>query len=536
MVRIPPATRHVLLAACLLALLSAMGQAASGGESAGEALYRRGIAQGGGSVNATVQGDLRVRSTEMPCVNCHRRSGWGTSEGSLTVPPIAAPLLFRPVTQGALQLGPRTSGPGTRPAYDGAAAILAAVRDGVNPAGRTLSPTMPRYGLSEADAVALTEYLKQLGAGAPPGVTDSQVHLATIVTDGVSPERRASVLDVLRTFARAKNAGTRYEDRRREHGPWDMKQHYSNYRDWVLHEWVLTGAPAGWPAQLDALYAREPVFAILGSITDEAWTSIDAFSARHGIPSVLPQTPLPPAQSNDRFYTFYFSRGVALEAETLARHLLESAHRGGVLQLSRCNSAGSEAAAAFTQAAGSTMKVTSRCIPDPASLGREAWRDLVRGGAESLVLWLDERDQRLVDLAAREEAAARDIRAIYLSSTLLGGKAHAAARAFNGRAQLLQTVVAPETFDRHAGRALTWFKANKLSASDPVAATNAFFAATLVADALMMPGTLGSREYFIERLEHMAGRTAQRSAYERISFDATRRFGSVACYILKVQS
>ena len=42
-----------------------------------------------------------------------------------------------------------------------------------------------------------------------------------------------------------------------------MKQQYQGYRDWVLDEWELHGAPKEWPAQLEELYRRQPVYAIV---------------------------------------------------------------------------------------------------------------------------------------------------------------------------------------------------------------------------------------------------------------------------------
>ncbi len=318
--------------------------------SAGERLYMRGLSVAGSAIDATVQGDIHVKSTEMACANCHRRSGMGTAEGSLVVPAVVNSVLFAPVTRGAPQLGePRTTGAGTRPAYTDDA-LLRALRDGVDPTGRKLSPTMPRYALSDADAKALATYLRGLGATRPPGVDEARVHIATIVTSGVNPARRASMLDVLRTFVRAKNGGTRYEVRRRDKGPWDMKQMYEGYRDWVLDEWELGGAPNTWPAQLETLYRQQPVYAIVSGISDEDWSPIDAFCARHRIPAVLPQTPLPPAQPTGGFYSFYFSRGVALEAQAIADHLAAAREPPrAVRQVSRCGTPGEVAARALAR-------------------------------------------------------------------------------------------------------------------------------------------------------------------------------------------
>jgi len=41
---------------------------------------------------------------------------------------------------------------------------------------------MPRFALSDEDMAALVEYLKKLSVRRVPGVTDTVLHFATIVT------------------------------------------------------------------------------------------------------------------------------------------------------------------------------------------------------------------------------------------------------------------------------------------------------------------------------------------------------------------
>jgi hypothetical protein len=502
--------------------------------SPGERLYMRGFSVSGVAVEATVQGDVHVKSTEMACANCHRRSGMGGAEGPLVVPPIVASVLFSPVTQGAPQIGtPRTTGPGTREAYT-EETLLRAVRDGVDASGRTLSATMPRYAIGDADAKALGAFLRGLGEGATPGVDDAIVHVATIVTPGVDAGARASMLDVLRAFVRAKNGGTRYEARRRTSGGWDMKQQYQNYRDWVLSEWELRGTPKEWPAQLEALYRRQPVYAIVGGITEGDWSPVDAFCARHKIPAVLPQSPLPPADpAGDDFYSLYFSRGVVVEARAIARHL-EAARPGSELrQISRCGTAGQAAATELTRAFPAAAARTA-CVPAATSLTAETWRTVV-GSARRLVLWLDGRDQEgLHALAA--SGSLDGVSEVYLSSTLLGDAALRLPAPLAERAVLAHPFVTPDEFDRHAARSLLWMSANGLRPADRRVAVNALFAVVLAADALTMPRTLGSRDYFVETIEHMAGRSLNPTAYPSVSFDPRRRFASEGAYLLKVPS
>ncbi len=436
---------------------------------------------------------------------------------------------------GAPQLGqPRSTGPGTRDAYTDAT-LLRALRDGVDPSGRALSATMPRYAIGEADAKALGGVRRGRSArSAPPGVSDAIVHLATIVTPGVTAAGRASMLDVLRTFVRAKNGGTRYETRRRTSGGWDMKQQYQGYRDWVLDEWELHGPPKEWPAQLEELYRRQPVYAIVSGITDEDWSPIDAFCARYKVPAILPQTPLPPAvPSGDGFYSLYFSKGVTLEARAIAHHLASTPPSGEVRQVSRCGTPGEAAATAlardFTPAA-----TRSDCVPASTALTAETWRTLA-GEAKTLVLWLDAGDMAGLETLATSTSI-ENLAEVYLSSSLLGGETGRLPERLRARAVLAHPFVPPDEFDKHAARSLLWMKANDIRPLDPRVAVNAFFAIVLAADALNLPRTLGSREYFVETIEHMTNRSVNPTAYPSVSFDPKRRFASAGAYLLKVPS
>jgi hypothetical protein len=490
----------------------------------GARLYREGLSAAGAPVPAIVQGDLPVRSTDMPCVSCHRRSGWGTSEGPVTVPPVAGGALFAPVTRGHPEMGRlRTTGAGTRPAYD-EPALLRAVRDGVDPAGRALAPTMPRYAIGAADAAALASHLRSLSSAPAPGVTGDTVHLATILTPEVGPSRRASMLDVLRTYVRHKNAGTRNEAGRRERGPWDMARHNASHRTWVLHEWELKGPAAGWPGQLRELYRRRPVFAVLGGLSEDDWTPIHEFSEREGLPAILPQTPLPPDEAHaEDFYSLYFSRGVRLEAAALAERLGPSARR--VLQVSRCRGPGGAAAAALVRLAAPAVAVRSECLDGDGAAPSRA------GRPDTLVLWLGPGDIARAQRMA-ETAVGQGVKDVFASSSLLGDEARRLPAWLAARASLLHPFVPPGELDRHAWRALAWMKANGIAPEDRPVAVNALFAAMLAGDALAHPRALVSREYFLERVEHMAPRLPVRSALPAVVFGPQRRFASSACHVI----
>lgn len=504
--------------------------------AAGERFYLQGLSPQGAAIPAVVQGDLTVDSSVMPCVNCHRRSAWGSTEGSVTVPSIAGAALFAPVTRGSVEMGSlRKTGAGTRPAYT-EASLLRALRDGVDPAGRVMSPTMPRYAIGEADVVALSAYLQSLSADTPAGVTNTTIHLATIVMPAVDEGRRASMLDVLRAYVRQKNAGTRNETARRERGAWDMRAHDSKYRQWLLHEWVLAGPSSTWASQLEEAYRRQPVYALVAGLGDGDWAPVHDFSERVGVPVVLPMLVMPPVRPPaDSFYSLYFSRGLAVETETLAHHLSAgSAVR--VLQVSRCGSPEQDAAAVFARGARRPVEVRSECLPASSPLTSASLEPLLQSSVDALVLWLGRDDLRDVSTGPSAAAWLDKASAVYLSSSLLGVQARQLPAALAEKALLLQSSVPPDEFDQHAWRGLAWMKANGLRPDDPEVAVNALFAASLTADALSHAPSLVSREFFVERIEHMTEVSPHRSAYPSVKFGSERRTASLGCSILKVPS
>jgi hypothetical protein len=182
-------------------------------------------------------------------------------------------------------------------------------------------------------------HLEELSSAAAPGVTDREIHFSTIVTPGVSSDRRSAMLDVLQGFFRDKNGGTRKETRRREVG---SEQMYRAFRTWVLHVWELEGAPETWDTQLQAYYRQQPVFAVIGGIGGGSWQPVHAFCKAFEVPCVFPDVDYPDVTGTG-YYPLYFSRGVTLEAEVLAKHLLEtdpSGKTGTVVQVYRDNALG----------------------------------------------------------------------------------------------------------------------------------------------------------------------------------------------------
>ena len=334
------------------------------------------------------------------------------------------------MTQGAPQLGPpRSTGAGHARGLHrrGAAARGARRRRRLGPDALADDAALRHRRGRRARRSAPT--CAALGEGVPPGVGEAdRPPRDDRDARGRAPARRASMLDVLRTFVRAKNGGTRYEDA----APHERR---------LGHEAAVPGLPglgarrvgaarraagSGRPSSRSSIAGSRSTRSSAES-RDEDWSPIDAFCARHRIPAVLPQTPLPPARpAGDGFYSLYFSRGVVVEAQAIA----QSPGRGARRRRS-CGSCRDAAPQARRRRrswrARSSGRRAHRVRPAAAALTAETWRALI-GGARRLVLWLDGARPGGPRSAGRLGSARRGDE-VYLSSTLLGEAAAPAAGA-----------------------------------------------------------------------------------------------------------
>src|ERR1700719_4560989 len=81
--------------AAVIALSGLLGAGALAAQpSVGETLYRHGLLPSAVPVQGTREAGATLKGADAACVNCHRRSGLGSSEGRITIPPIAGPYLF----------------------------------------------------------------------------------------------------------------------------------------------------------------------------------------------------------------------------------------------------------------------------------------------------------------------------------------------------------------------------------------------------------------------------------------------------------
>ncbi|MBJ6727412.1 ABC transporter substrate-binding protein [Geomesophilobacter sediminis] len=537
---------------CLLALLLLVPSVAAWSASAdpnpvpaerlkqGERIYRNGILPSGQHVK--VKGDPAARGTTFSCASCHLRSGIGALEENVFTPPITVNRLFQP-----RQIFFKANYPVTqlRPAYTDAT-LLAAIRDGKDPAGREFNNVMPRYDLSDADAKILLDYLKNLSVNYSPGVTSNTLKFATVITEDVPQEERDAMLGVLNQYIAIKNSQSRAFGSRMNSRGRLMAENMLGSRDLTVRQlslstWVLKGAPETWRAQLEELYRKEPVFALIGGISHRDWTPVHRFSEDNGLPCLFPLTDFPAITDSD-WYTLYLSKGYYQEGEGAARYLNgeEVAKEPKVVQLVRSSNRGRALAAGFQK----TWSELGHPVPVTVNIAAGERLDralldkvLAREKPAVLLVWDDATALGALDsLASRKERPR-----VFLSGRYLGKGLWSIKEELRGFTYLTY----PFSFSPYQpkigmgrvsvqGDSKTALRQGEVPLKDRVETVQALTRGMveLVTTALMDMRDNYYRDAFLDVLGAMMDQYYP--LYGRVGFGASQRYAARGCYITQL--
>lgn len=491
----------------------------------GRLLYEEGKLASGDTITGFIKGDIELSGEQVICGSCHRRSGLGSSEAQEVVPPVTGDILYAPLR---LPTSKPPLPPLLRPAYTDESLKLA-IQSGIGADGDEFSGFMPRYPLSDEQLDGLLAYLKTLNTDPAPGVSDKDIHFATIIADSVTPDKRKALLDVLQTFFEQKNTETRFESERAEHGPWHKDWQFKPYRKWVLHVWDLKGSADSWQSQLEQYQSKQPVFGVLSGTAPGPWQPVHDFCEQNRIPCLYPITSLPVSDAQD-FYTVYLNRGMLLEGEAVVQHLSDDKLLDrAIVQVYRPNDPRGQAAAnalrgALERAGGSITDIKLQAGAD------DIMSQVLKLGNEAIVaLWLSESDvaslwQEDLDGPAR----------IYLSSTLYADFA-TVPKGARTNVYFVQPSELSAGLPRLLARSTGWFRAKRIyNSNEQEVQANAFLSVKMAGGALKAIGAYFNRDYFLESIEHMVDNATYTSIYPRISLAPNQRFISKGAYIAQM--
>jgi hypothetical protein len=494
----------------------------------GRRIYMEGILPSGEPLKGKRLDSVQVEGAEAACEICHRRSGMGSLEGNIVVTPITGRFLFatdenRPIAL-VDQRAPKNVTRAHEPYTE--ASFAKALREGVNVDGRALSPLMPKYDLSDAEIKGVMAYLRQLSAELSPGAGEDTLRFATIVTPGVNPEKVEAMVGMMRTAFTQRNASQEtYSGRMRM--PIDLIPR--TLRNWQLTVWELQGAPDTWEAQLAEKYRKEPVFAVISGLSNTSWTPVHTFCQQQKLPCMLPSIALPPAET--AFYPLYYSRGVALEAEVLARHLRNQGKKAPrrLLQVYRDNEVGRGAAQALTEALhDSGVQVESHVLhgQEPSGL-KKAMKGL--SSKDAVMLWLSPADLSAVNKAAPKYPPA----VTYVSGFLAEENYGFASKAWKPHVRVVYPYELGEKRQKTAAALKKWLKTWQLPLVDEAFQAEVFFNLLFLTDLSSQMLDNLYRDYMIERAEDMLSLGSNVSAYPHLSLARGQRFASKGAYIAR---
>lgn len=505
----------------------------------GEQIYLRGVLASGAELQAMREAGVPgVKGAEAACVNCHRRSGLGSthqssgigaSAGINRIPPIAGRYLFQRNGGHAEENLPYVDGMRSNRSPYTPATLARALRDGVDSDGRTLSNLMPRFAIDDADFSSLIVYLNTLYPVRVPGVTPELLHFATIITPEVEPERRKAMLDVMEKFFAERNSRQMVPSApMRASGKTQYgRSMFMVHRQWELHVWELSGPPSTWGEQLDRYLAKEPVLAVVSGL-GRNWAPVHAFCERQRLACLFPNAEVPVDAPGD-FFEIYLSRGVLLEAELIGTGLTASSAGAPVKtvhQIYRAGDSGEAAAHALGRLLtekGITVRDSVLGIDDRglAAALRSA------SGADVLVLWL-----RPADLAALgDDKSAPPV--VYMSG-LMGGLENSPLPApWRLRTRMAYPFDLPQNRIVRVDYPLGWFRIRRIPIVDEQMQADTYLALGLVSEALNEMVDTFYGPYLIEELQTMVEHRIVTGYYPRLTLAENQHFASKGGYLVQ---
>lgn len=506
----------------------------------GERMYREGVLSSGEAMQAIVQGDIPVDSRMFSCMSCHLRSGLGSLEGQVVTYPIDGITLFKPITNAwnmRWVSGSRYSKAATgilRSAYNDET-LAAAIRGGVNPDGKTLNYTMPRYPLNDRDMEIMVFYLRNLSARPSPGVVDGDMRFATIVTEGVSREDIDAMLTPLKTMAGVSKSGNLSKMARlaQASDPDDLMN--KGYVKASLDVWELQGSEDSWRSQLESYYKKGPVFALIGGITKGSWSQIHKFCEERKLPCILPITDLPEISDSD-WYTVYFSKGIYQETGAAARYLLGSggiAEGVQIIEIYRDNEMGRAAAKSFDEAweGASDQKIQKVVLSQDEPVTDNLWKKLLVSNKDTVIVaWLGEKDAASIKSLPASDSK---LKMIFMSSTLLGREMYALPDKIRKLAYITYPYRLPEDIVRYQPLPAGSAGRNMTLADYKVIRNKANFNLMLLTKSIFMLKGYYLRDRFLEVTDMMKDELMV-PLYPRLSFGPGQRYLSKGCYIVQL--
>jgi len=516
----------------------------------GKKPYERGIVHNGQPVTAKGQNNVVFQGDEAACLRCHRRSGFGGSEGGYYVPPISAEFIFKPSRRDRndrfraafleaqnIQHWVRVRMPRVRPAYT-TSTLAEALRDGHNPSGTEFDQLMPRYQLDDRDVANLAAYLATLSKELSPGVDEHYLHIATVVSPGIDPVERDAMLATMQAYVSWYNerlySDIAHESSARAYGM-DVR---SSTRLWKLHVWELTGQAETWRAQLDRYQREQPVFAMVNGLVNGSWSPVAGFCDALKLPCLFPLTELPQNGQAPGGYNFYYTRGLELEADILSVYLEKMKSRPeNLVQLHDNSRYGTEPASRLTEKLTVRLpevKIQTISFDNPQEL-KTILQSLqgLDGAAPGIIVWSNPESDATLEILKRSGIGDRPL--FVPAHTVRKQMAHSRADlsvALTDNLHIIWPYSLSQSYQADAFRVRGWMRSRGLPIQDEKIQLLSYYAMNVLRDSTRHLFEHFYRDYLVERIEHEVESSPHPGIYPLFSLGPEQRVMSKGGYVL----
>jgi ABC-type branched-subunit amino acid transport system substrate-binding protein len=496
-----------LMTALVFCLQPARGAAQlTPAQAAGKQIYNEGASPSGRPIEAVLgEGSTRVPGSLMLCSSCHGFDGQGRPEGGITPSIVTWEALTSPL-RSKDALGHR------RPAYN-LLSLRRAITNGVDPQGKGLGVTMPRYQMSPRDLNNLIEYLKVLGKESEPGLTATSIRLGTIVpaSGPYAASGQHSVALIKAYFDELNQQGGIYGRR--------------------LELLVLTvsGTAADIVHQAEQFVRASNLFAMVGILVPGAETNLADLMERLGVPTVGAFASNAEEDAASRSKNFYLLSGLSQQTRALVKfagdHTRDTAAKIAVVYPeSMAELAGRMAeqcrAASLTDV--TQLKYTK--------FEAQRFAESLSGQNVRTVFFLG-RGRELAEMLASAAALGWNP-TVYQPGPLAGEDVLGIAAAFDDRVFLSFPTLPSDLEPEAVGEYNALAAKHRLGQTQPARSLATLASAKVLIEGLRRSGQQLGREKFITTMAAMYG--FQTGLTPPISFGANKRIGALGAYVVKL--
>jgi hypothetical protein len=491
----------------------------------GRRIYMEGILPSGKPMQGSRLNSIQTEGSAAACETCHRRSGMGSLEGNIVVPPINGRFLFSNQENRPIALADarepknitRANKPYTLNTFN------KLLNKGITPDGKQLNPLMPLYRLNKSETNALAAYLNNLSVDLPEGVGKDSLTFATVISPDVEQDVKEATIKMMMAAFNQRNASQEKLSGRMKM-PIDVLPRTP--RKWLLKVWELKGETQSWKDQLNAFQRQEPVFALISGLSNKDWLPVHDFCEQSKIPCLFPSIIYPPGKSE--FYNLYYSRGIKLEAEVFAKYLNKSEVKlpTRILQLydGEIGKFAAQHLAEILKA--SNVQIDSKLVgPDVKDIQSMI---SAQNTDTTVMLWLAPNS---ITNASKTLPELKN--PIYCSGFIMKDKFPELSSSWKEKLRIIYPYELGNARLASAQALKNWLTTWQLPLVNEVIQSEVFFNTLLLTDLVSQMLDNLYRDYLIEKAEDMLSVGTNYSAYPRLSLAKAQRFASKGAYIAR---